>query len=86
MNLKLSVIAWSISIVGVLSFPLMVNAASQAAMAQPDSHAKQLAQLIDVALSNDAVRKRKLALKRLKEATKTIPPSLMMSSVPPAIN
>ncbi len=77
MNLKLSVIAWSISIVGVLSFPLMVNAAPQAAMAQPDSHAKQLAQLIDAALSNDAVRKQYFAQSQAIQETGMASSTLM---------
>ncbi|MGC7893391.1 TolC family protein [Vibrio anguillarum] len=76
-NLKLSVIAWSISIVGVLSFPLMVNAAPQAAMAQPDSHAKQLAQLIDAALSNDAVRKQYFAQSQAIQETGIASSTLM---------
>ncbi|MBF4424645.1 TolC family protein [Vibrio anguillarum] len=76
-NLKLSVIAWSISIVGVLSFPLMVNAAPQAAMAQPDSHAKQLAQLIDAALSNDAVRKQYFAQSQAIQETGMASSTLM---------
>ncbi|CAM3144642.1 TolC family protein [Vibrio ordalii] len=77
MNLKLSVIAWSISIVGVLSFPLMVRAAPQAAMAQPDSHAKQLAQLIDAALSNDAVRKQYFAQSQAIQETGMASSTLM---------
>ncbi|NCO47254.1 MAG: TolC family protein, partial [Vibrio sp.] len=76
-NLKLSVIAWSISIVGVLSFPLMVNAAPQAAMAQPDSHAKQLTQLIDAALSNDAVRKQYFAQSQAIQETGMASSTLM---------
>ncbi|MBF4359783.1 copper transporter, partial [Vibrio anguillarum] len=65
---------------GVLSFPLMVRAAPLdplEAMAQPDSHAKQLAQLIDAALSNDAVRKQYFAQSQAIQETGIASSTLM---------